>query len=99
MPWLNRWERLIERSLFSADGRRNYEVEFDTDLLLRGDMLTRFQAYRIAREIGVYNANELRGFEKANPRTDADGDTYFAPRQMQPEQTNQPIADRGGGNG
>jgi len=96
MPWLNRWERLIERSLFSTDGRRNYEVEFHTDLLLRGDMLTRFQAYRIAREIGVYNANELRGFEKANPRTDPEGDQYFSPRQMQPEQTDRPIGDRGG---
>jgi HK97 family phage portal protein len=98
MPWLNRWERLIERALFSSIARPNYEVEFDTDLLLRGDMLTRFQAYRIAREIGVYNANELRRFEKQNKRTDPDGDVYFAPANMQPEQARQPVADRGGGN-
>jgi HK97 family phage portal protein len=71
MPWLNKWERLIEHSLLSAVGRRNYEFEFDCDLILRGDMLTRFQAYRIARETGIYNANELRKFEKQNPRTDA----------------------------
>jgi len=74
------------------------EVEFDTDLLLRGDMLTRMQSYRIAREVSIYSANELRAFERANPRTDPSGDTYFEPRQMQPEQTGQPIADRGGGN-
>lgn len=97
MPWLNRWERLIERALFSSDGRRAHEVEFDTDLLLRGDMLTRFQAYRIAREIGVYNANELRKFEKQNPRTDDAGERYFEPANMQQEQTGRPIADRGGG--
>ncbi|HEY1300867.1 MAG TPA: phage portal protein [Stellaceae bacterium] len=97
MPWLNRWERAIERGLFSADGRRRYEVEFDCDLLLRGDMLTRFQSYRIAREIGLYNANELRRFEKANPRTDPGGDEYLRPANMQPEQARRPRADRGAG--
>jgi len=97
MPWLNKWERTIEHSLLSTQARRSYEVEIDADLLLRGDMLTRFQAYRIAREIGVYNANELRKFEKANPRTDADAEVYLAPANMQPEQTGRPIADRNGG--
>ncbi len=97
MPWLNKWERLIERTLFSSLTRRQLEVEFDCDLLLRGDMLTRFQAYRIAREIGVYNANELRRFEKQNRRTDPAGEEYLAPSNMQPEQTKQPVADRGGG--
>lgn len=97
-PWLNKWERTIEHTLLTTIGRRSFEVEFDVDALLRGDMLTRFQAYRIAREIGVYNANELRKFEKANPRTDPDAETYLAPSNMQPEQTGRPIADRGGGN-
>jgi phage portal protein BeeE len=81
----------------SAVGRRNYEFEFDCDLILRGDMLTRFQAYRIARETGIYNANELRRFEKQNPRTDDGGNVYFAPQNMQPTQNGQPIGDRGGG--
>jgi HK97 family phage portal protein len=97
MPWLNRWERLIERDLLSTVSRRTFEVEFDTDLLLRGDMLTRFQAYRIARDIGVYNANELRRFEKQNKRTDPEGEVYFAPANMQQEQKGRPIGDRGGG--
>ena len=97
MPWLNKWERTIEHSLLSTQTRRSYEVEIDADLLMRGDMLTRFQAYRIAREIGIYNANELRKFEKANPRTDPEAEVYLAPSNMQPEQTGQPIADRGGG--
>lgn len=86
-PWLVRWERLIQRTLFSSQTRRGFEVEFDADLLLRGDMLTRFQAYRIGREIGVVNANELRKFEKLNPRTDPEANVYFAPANMQQEQT------------
>jgi HK97 family phage portal protein len=96
-PWLVRWEKLIQRSLFSEAGRASYEVEFDADLLLRGDMLTRFQAYRIARETGVYNANELRAFEKQNPRTDPGGDEYLTPANMASEQTGRPKADVTGG--
>jgi HK97 family phage portal protein len=96
-PWLNRWERAIERSLFSTASRNSFEVEFDCDLYNRGNMLERFQAYRIAREVGLYSANELRKFENQNPRTDPGGDEFFAPTNMQPEQTGQPILDRGGG--
>jgi HK97 family phage portal protein len=94
MPWLTRWERAVERALFSEEGRRSHEVEFDTDLLLRGDTLQRFQCYRIGREIGIYSANDLRGFEKLNPRDDSGGDEFFSPANMQAEQTGQPIADR-----
>jgi len=71
-------------------GRRDHEIEFDADLLVRGDMLTRFQAYRIGREVGVYSANELRKFESLNPRTDADADAYLSPLNMQSEQTAAP---------
>jgi HK97 family phage portal protein len=97
LPWLNKLERSIERSLLSSTARRSFEVEFDCDLLLRGDMLQRFQSYRIAREIGMYSANELRRFENANRRTDPAGDEYLVPTNLQPEQTGRPVADRGGG--
>jgi HK97 family phage portal protein len=90
-PWLNRWERLLERTLFSEDGRRLFEIEFDCDLLLRGDMLTRMQAYRIGREIGLYSANELRQFEHLNPRDDADADAFLSPLNMQIEQAGAPV--------
>lgn len=89
-PWLNRIERAIEKALFSEDGRRTHVVEFDMDLLLRGDMLQRMQAYRIGREIGLYNANDLRSFENLNPRTDPDADAYLSPLNMQREQTGEP---------
>lgn len=89
-PWLVKWERTIERSLFSTEGRRTHHVEFDMDELLRGDMLTRFQAYRIGREIGVYNANELRAFERQNPRTDDEATSYLSPLNMSSEQAGGP---------
>jgi HK97 family phage portal protein len=90
MPWLCKWERTIERSLFSQAGRRDHEIEFDADLLLRGDMLTRFQAYRVGRETGIYSANELRKFENLNPRRDSDADSYLSPLNMSSEQSGAP---------
>jgi HK97 family phage portal protein len=87
VPWLTRWERTIERSLFSDEGRRTHEVEFDADLLTRANMLERFQSYRIGREVGLYSANELRRFENMNPRTDADADAFLSPMNMAREQT------------
>jgi HK97 family phage portal protein len=89
-PWLTRWERLIERSLFSDEGRRSYEVEFDTDLFVRGDYLQRLQGYRIGREVGLYSANDLRRFERLNLRTDADADGFLSPANMNREQTREP---------
>lgn len=89
-PWLTRWEQAIARDLFSSEGRRRHEVEFDTDLLVRTDILTRFQAYRIGRETGTYSANDLRRFENLNRRDDADADTFLSPLNMSSEQTGAP---------
>jgi HK97 family phage portal protein len=95
-PWLVRWERCMEMALLSETNRATHEIEFDVDTLLRADMLQRFQTWRIAREIGIYSANEIRAFEMANRRQDPGGDEYFAPANLQPEQAGRPIADRGG---
>jgi HK97 family phage portal protein len=89
-PWLAKWERTIERALFSDETRRSHEVEFDADVLLRGDYLKRLQGYRIGREVGLYSANDLRRFENLNPRADADADSFLSPLNMQPEQARQP---------
>ncbi len=95
--WATKWERAIERSLLSEQGRLTTEVEFDMDELTRGDLLVRWQAYRIMREIGGATANEIRAWEKINRRTDPGGDEFLRPANMMPEQTGQPVADRGGG--
>lgn len=89
-PWVRKWETALERALFSTTTRRSYAVEMDMDTLLRGDMLKRYQAYRIAREIGLANANELRRWEGLNPRTDPDADGYLSPMNMNPEQAGGP---------
>jgi HK97 family phage portal protein len=89
-PWIVRLEKTIERDLLSEDGRRTHLVEIDQDDLLRGDMLQRWQSYRIMREIGGASANEISGWEKINRRTDPGGDEFLRPMNMQPEQTGMP---------
>ncbi|WP_050577700.1 phage portal protein [Sinorhizobium meliloti] len=89
-PWLVRWEQAILRDLFSEEGRRTHQIEFDMDLLVRADFLTRLQGYRIGREVGLYNANELRRFESLNPRKDTDGNKFLSPLNMASEQKGQP---------
>jgi HK97 family phage portal protein len=90
VPWLRRWETTIERSLLSSEARRSIEIEFDADELLRGDMLSRWQSYRIMRETGAASANEIRKWEHINPRKDPGGDEYLTPANMMPEQAGQP---------
>jgi len=89
-PWCTKIERAIERSLLSEESRRTIEVEFDMDELTRGDLLVRWQSYRIMREIGGASANEIRAWEKLNPRTDPGGDEFLSPMNMQSEQTGKP---------
>jgi HK97 family phage portal protein len=89
-PWVRRIEATFERALLSEEGRRTHRIELDMDDLLRGDMLTRFRAYRIAREIGLANANELRRWEGMDPRTDERADNYFEPQNMNAEQATEP---------
>jgi HK97 family phage portal protein len=94
-PWLTRWERTIELSLFSEATRSQFVAEFDTDLLVRTNILERWQAYRLMRETGGASANEIRRWENIPRRTDPEGDAYFSPANMQGEQTGRPRGDRG----
>lgn len=85
-PWIVRLEKTIERDLLSEEGRRVFTVEIDQDDLLRGDMLSRWQSYRIMREIGGASANEIRAWERINRRDDAGGDEFLSPMNMSSEQ-------------
>lgn len=96
-PWAVRFVQTIHRSLLTSESRRTHMVEFDLMPLTRGDFLSRLQAYRIGREIGLWSANELREMESLNPREDGYADQYFSPQNMNREQTGEP-RDPGEGN-
>lgn len=79
-PWLVRWEQAIGRQLLTPAELKRYVVEFLVDGLLRGDTVSRFQAYSIGRQWGWLSANEIRAFENANPVEG--GDEYLVPMNM-----------------
>jgi hypothetical protein len=51
--------------------------------LLRGDVKARFDSYRLAREIGVYSANDVRRKEN-EPPLGPEGDGYHMPANWMP---------------
>lgn len=76
-PLAARFESAFARCLLTDAGRRQYFLRHDFSELLRGDMKTRFEAYRLGREIGAYNANDVRRLENEAPV--AGGDVYHVP--------------------
>ena len=65
-PWLVRIQQAINARLLGEEAGR-YFAEFLPDALLRGDTVSRFQAYAIAIQNGWVNRNEVRGLENMNP--------------------------------
>lgn len=80
-PWFVLWEQQISADLILAP--QYYYAEFLTDGLLRGNMAARYTAYAVGRNNGWLSANEIREKENLNPRSDAGGDAYLDPLNMQ----------------
>ncbi|WP_442756599.1 phage portal protein [Methylocystis sp. JAN1] len=76
-PLAARFESAFARCLLTDAGRRKYFLRHDFSELLRGDMKTRFEAYRLAREVGVYSPNDVRRLENEAPIPG--GDIYHMP--------------------
>lgn len=77
------WLSCIEQE-FTARLPRGQFAKFGTDELLRGDIKSRMEAYRLGREIGMYSANELRDFEDLEPIEGPEGDMRLQPANFVP---------------
>jgi HK97 family phage portal protein len=69
-----RWEQRIRMSLIPDADRPTHYAEFLLDSLLRGDTITRYQAYQYAISNGWMTRNEVRAKENLNagpPELDA----------------------------
>jgi HK97 family phage portal protein len=80
--WLKRWEEALNKCLLPPQMRAEYFFEFLAEGFLRGDTLTRYQAYAIARQNGWLSANDIRSLENMNPIDG--GDIYLSPMNMVP---------------
>ena len=89
-PWLVRLEQVLNRDLLNNDDRRYFK--FTTNALMRGDFKTRQEGLQIQRRGGVISANEWRGLEDMNPRTDPGGDDYIVEQNMRPDDGRDPVA-------
>jgi len=75
-PWADRWVEALTLALLDEAEQEQYFIEFNFNARVRANLLQRYQAYQIAKSIGMYNANELRRKENDNPREDPGGDQY-----------------------
>jgi HK97 family phage portal protein len=81
-PWLVRIEQAMNAALLSDDGQRTHQIEHNAEGLLRGDIKTRYDAYRVGREWGWLSPNEIRGLE--NLGSIEGGDEFLRPMNQQP---------------
>jgi HK97 family phage portal protein len=81
-PLAARIEAAMQRCLLTEVGRRTLYVEHDLSGLLRGDVKSRFEAYRIGREIGAMSPNDICRLENQPPIPN--GDTYSMPANWMP---------------
>ena len=90
-PWLTCIEQM-----FTALLPRDEFARFNIDGLLRGDAKSRWEAYRLGRDTGVYSVNDIRALENLPPVDDGDGRLQpmnFAPLGYVPEQPAEPTAE------
>lgn len=82
-PWIKRWEQRMNLTLFSdAERAKGLYVKFNVDALLRGDIKSRYEAYKVGLESRILNANDCREMEDMD-RYDG-GDEFWAPLNMAP---------------
>jgi HK97 family phage portal protein len=77
LPHIVRWEQRMNRVLLTPSERKIYFIKFSIDGLLRGDMKSRYEAYRIGREGGWLSPNDVRDLEDQNRIEGGDG--YMQP--------------------
>lgn len=81
-PWIGAFEQGAQQRLLMPSERTDIYSEMLVDGLLRGDIVARYTAYNIARNMGTLNADEIRAKENMNPEPGGAGATYWRPLNM-----------------
>ncbi|RVQ49515.1 phage portal protein [Sinorhizobium medicae] len=80
-PMAKRIEQSLNSALLSPEARKSFLIEHDMSGLLRGDLVTRYNAYRIGREGGWLTVNQIRKFENMS-NIGTEGDSLVQPLNM-----------------
>lgn len=78
-PWVTRLEQEADFKLFGGN-RQGFYTDIDLRGLMRGDAKARGEYYKMMRETGALNANEIRAFEGENSMG-PQGDKYVMQSQ------------------
>ncbi len=84
LPTVKNWEPELRRKLLPVDIQKDHFYRFNLDGRMRGDLLSRYRAYAIARQWGWKNADDIRELENENPLPDGQGELYLTPLNMVP---------------
>ena len=79
-PWVARFEKELNRKIFTEKEKNKLYVKFNMDSLLRGDIKTQTEYFRAAIQWGWLSPNEVRELKDMNPREG--GDDYLKPMNM-----------------
>lgn len=82
LPWARRFEAEVNIKLFGRNQAGRQQVKLNFGALLRGDLKSRYEAYKIGREGGWLNADDIRELEDRNPLPDGQGKPYLVPSNM-----------------
>lgn len=65
-PIVKAFETALNRDLLLEKEKKNYFFEFDVKEIVKASLLERYQAYKLAKEIGFLTTNEIRREENRN---------------------------------
>jgi HK97 family phage portal protein len=84
LTWITLFEEELNRKLISPLERGQQFVKHNANAFLRADMQSRFNAYQIALDKGLYNRNEVRDLEDMNPQDGEGGNLYLVQQAQVP---------------
>ena len=82
LPWIVRWEQSMSKALLSKEEKKQYEIRFNADGLLRGSHKERYEAYAVGINNGFLCPNDVRRLE--NMDVIPDGDIFMVQGAMMP---------------
>lgn len=82
LPLITKFELEFRRKLLVGDEMKNYDIEFDTSVILRTDKKAESSYWRDMTYIGAATPNEVRKLNNLPPL--ANGDVAFVQVNMQP---------------
>jgi HK97 family phage portal protein len=95
-PWMTRIEMAFITNLFPVEEWENYSFEFLADALLRGDISSRYEAYKIGINNGILSPDEVRAMENRNPLPEGKGKVFWKPLNIGEIGEADPVVDSSG---